>query len=85
MLCVHDHYKYFNSFSAGTVFLRQNLTYKDGHCADKVKPLYAIAGFSQAALSGIEGEMADRSTCHIKLCFPDVICSITSICISNYL
>ena len=26
MLWVYDHYKGFNSFSAGTVFMRQNLT-----------------------------------------------------------
>ena len=36
MLWVHGHYKYFNTFSAGTVFIRQNLTYKDGPRAEKV-------------------------------------------------
>ena len=29
MLWVYGHYKYFNSFSAGTVFIRQNLTSTD--------------------------------------------------------
>ena len=29
MLSVYDHYKYFNSFSAGTIFIRQNLTFTD--------------------------------------------------------
>ena len=30
LLWVHDNYNFFNSFSAGTVFIRQNLRYKDG-------------------------------------------------------
>ena len=29
MLWVYDHYKYFNSFSAEIVFIRQNMMYKD--------------------------------------------------------
>ena len=29
MLWVYDNYKYFNSFSSGTVFVRQNLTSSD--------------------------------------------------------
>ena len=29
-VCVYDLYKYCNSFSVGTVFIRQILTYKDG-------------------------------------------------------
>ena len=28
MLWVYSHYKYFNSFTAGTVFIRQNLMHK---------------------------------------------------------
>ena len=32
---------YFNSPSAGNVFRRQMLTYKDGPCADRVNPLAA--------------------------------------------
>ena len=30
MLLVYGHYEYFNSFSAGIVFIRQNKTYRDG-------------------------------------------------------
>ena len=37
LLWVYGHYKYFYSFSAGTVFIRQNLTYKDGPCTERVK------------------------------------------------
>ena len=37
MLCVYGSYKYFNSFSAGTVFGRQNSTYKDGPRAGRVR------------------------------------------------
>ena len=37
MLRVYGHYKYFNPFSPGTVFIRQNLTYKDRPRADGVK------------------------------------------------
>ena len=40
MLWVYGDYKYFNSFSAGTVFIRvyrrQLLTYKDGPRAERV-------------------------------------------------
>ena len=38
MLLFHDHYKYFNAFSAGTVFIHQTLTYKDGPRAERVNP-----------------------------------------------
>ena len=37
---VYGHYKYCNSFSAGTVFLRQNLMYKDGPRVERVKSVY---------------------------------------------
>ena len=37
MLWVYGHYKVFNSFSASAVFVRQNLTYKDGTRAERVK------------------------------------------------
>ena len=37
MLSVYDHYQYFRSFSAGTVFIRQNLTYKNGPRAERVE------------------------------------------------
>ena len=36
MLWVYGHYKSFNSFSVGTVFRRQNLTYKNSPRAEKV-------------------------------------------------
>ena len=36
MLWVYDHYKYFNSFSAGAVVIRQNLTSRDGPRTEKV-------------------------------------------------
>ena len=36
MLWVYGHYKNLNSFSAGTVFIRQILTYKDGSRTDRV-------------------------------------------------
>ena len=42
MLWVYDHYKYFNSVSGGTVFIRQNLTYKDSPRSDRVKTLNVI-------------------------------------------
>ena len=39
MLWVYDQYKYLNSFSAGTIFIRQNLQTadKDGPHAERVK------------------------------------------------
>ena len=37
MLWVYDYYNYFNSFSARIVLIRQNLTYKDGSRAERVK------------------------------------------------
>ena len=37
MLSVYDHYKYFKSFSAETVFIRQNQTYKDGPRTERVE------------------------------------------------
>ena len=41
MLWVHGHYKYFNSFSAGTVFIRHNLTsaYKVGPRTERANSL----------------------------------------------
>ena len=42
MLWVYAHYKLFYSFSVGTVFRRQNLTYKDGSRAVKVKILNSV-------------------------------------------
>ena len=38
MLWVYDHYKYFNSFNAGTVFIRQILMHKDGPRTERVNP-----------------------------------------------
>ena len=35
-LWVYGHYKYFNFFSAGTDFIRQNLTSVDGPRAERV-------------------------------------------------
>ena len=37
MLWVYGYYNYFNSFSARIVFIRQNLTYKDGSRTKRVK------------------------------------------------
>ena len=42
MLCVYDHYKYFDSFSARTVFIRQILTYKDGPRTERVEQIHFI-------------------------------------------
>ena len=36
VLWVHGHYRYFNSFSAGTVFIRKTLTYKYSPRTEKV-------------------------------------------------
>ena len=36
MLWVYDHYKYFNSFSAEIVFIRQNMMYKDSPRTERV-------------------------------------------------
>ena len=53
MLWGYDHYKYFNSFSVGTVFIRQNrrrqiLTHKDGLILNYLKfsPITRICLFS---------------------------------------
>ena len=46
MLWVYGNYKYLNSFSAGTMFIRQDfyrrqiLTYKESSCAEKVNILH---------------------------------------------
>ena len=37
MLWVHGRYKYFNSFSVQTVFIHQNLMYKNGSRAEKIE------------------------------------------------
>ena len=42
MLLVYGHYKYFNYFSAGAVFIRLILTCEDGPRAEKVKALNYI-------------------------------------------
>ena len=59
MLWVYDHFTYFNSFSAKTVFIRQNLTYKDdlrtkrvnivGRNSDSVLDIFS---FHSTTLSG---------------------------------
>ena len=43
MLWVYDHYKYFNSFSAGTVFMRLNLTTTDTRLW-RIKTVPALKG-----------------------------------------
>ena len=43
MLWVYSHYKYFNSFSAGTVFIRQNLT-STGVRFRRIKTVPALKG-----------------------------------------
>ena len=43
MLWVYGHYKYFNSYSAGTVFKRLNLTSTDGPRAESVVVIFKMA------------------------------------------
>ena len=42
MLWVYDHYKYVNFFSAGTVFIRQNLMYKRGPHAERINIIFRL-------------------------------------------
>ena len=44
MLWVYGHYEYVYSFSAGTVFIRQDLTYKDGPALKGPSTNYIIYG-----------------------------------------
>ena len=45
MLGVYCHYKDFNYFSAGTVFIRQIITYKDGPRTERLT-IYEIKGIT---------------------------------------
>ena len=47
MLRIYGHYKYFITFSAGTVFISQILTYKNGPRAEGVNVRLAIRDLSQ--------------------------------------
>ena len=49
MLWVYGHYKYFNSFSAGTVFIRQNLTSVDVRFW-RIKTVPALKGLTRHSL-----------------------------------
>ena len=42
MLWVYGHYEYFDFFSAGIDFIRQNLTYEDGPRAERVNAVVAV-------------------------------------------
>ena len=44
MLWVYGYYKYFNSFSVGTVFIRQILTYKDGPHTERADHMIITGG-----------------------------------------
>ena len=63
MLWVYGHYKYFGSFSAGIVFIRQNLTYKDDPRTERVKK-YITFGYK---LLQTCYEIAVITFCHTRV------------------
>ena len=52
MLWIYGHYKYYNSFSVGTVFIRQNLTSTDVRLW-RIKTVPAVKGINTKRLANI--------------------------------